>query len=85
MIINYISDLINYIDNGDYQVDNPWDEVLHATACYIKNHANSPNYGEDWTEFLNSINILDIIMQVDDDLTEMKEILKNHDEYDEIS
>lgn len=84
MIINSISDLKTYIDNGDYGTENPWEEVLLAAAYNIKADHNPPNYGEDWAEFLRSINITDIISEVDDDLTEMKKVLKDCEEYDEI-
>ena len=84
MIINSISDLKTYIDNGDYGTENPLEEVLLAAAYNIKADHKSPNYGEDWAEFLKSINITDIISEVDDDLTEMKTVLKDYEEYDEI-
>lgn len=71
MVINSRSDLKNYID-GDYGVENPWEDVLEEAASMVLDYDNCPNYGEDWRDFFNTINFSEIVIEADDSVTNQK-------------
>lgn len=77
MVINSVNDLSRYIDKGTYDTESPWDEVLSVATHEITKYTNVPQYKTDWTEFLNSINIPDIIKEVDANVTKIKKTVRD--------
>jgi len=69
MIINSIKDIKAWVNNGHIETANEWEKVLDKVVGRVWLDRNSPTIGEDWTEYLNSINLMDMISRVDDELT----------------
>jgi len=67
MNITTISDLINYLDCGvELNSDNPqlYAMTLERAARVIRNMPHCPEYGDDWTEFLSSVDVTTLLCNV---------------------
>lgn len=69
MIIKSTKDIKTWVDNGHIETHNEWEKVLDKVVGMIWFDRNSPAIGEDWEEYLNSIDLIDLISRVDDGLT----------------
>jgi trans-2-enoyl-CoA reductase len=69
MIINSISDLANYLDCGvELNCNNEeiYEMTLTHAARAIRNMPMCPEYGEDWSLFLETINCTDLLVETAD-------------------
>lgn len=65
MTINSTRDLKTAIDGG-WETTAPINQVLDTAVKRICGMADCPKWGEDWTDFLNSLRLSDIIAEADD-------------------
>jgi len=73
MNITTISDLINYLDCGvELNSDHLdfYDMTLERAARVIRDMPNCPEYGDDWTDFLSSLDVTTLICDVAEQLEE---------------
>jgi hypothetical protein len=69
MTINSRRDLITAIDNGQWDTENDWLRVMDALASMIRDLPDCPDYGTDWTGFLNGLNWPEMVIMADDSLS----------------
>lgn len=69
MTINSRRDLITAIDNGHWDTNNDWSRVMDVLASLIRDLPDCPEYGQDWTGFLNGLNWSEMVIMADDALT----------------
>jgi len=73
MNITTISDLINFLDCGvELNSDHLdfYDMTLERAARVIRDMPNCPEYGNDWTDFLSSLDVTTLICDVAEQLEE---------------
>ena len=68
MTIHSVSDLRNYIENSGFETVANWSAVVDRVVSVIGNLEDCPDYGQDWSEFLSSFDLCELIIEADDEL-----------------
>ena len=66
--ISSVNDLRNFIDNANIDTVSDWSKVVDRLRLRLASHADCPDFGEDWSEFLNSFDFCELAIEADDAL-----------------
>jgi hypothetical protein len=68
MTIHSVSDLKNYVGNSGFETVVNWSAVIDRVVNTIRNLEDCPDYGQDWSAFLSSLDLCELIIEADDEL-----------------
>ena len=68
MTIHSVNDIRNYIENSGFETVANWSAVVDRVVSAIRNLEDYPDYGQDWSEFLRSFDLCELVIEADDEL-----------------
>jgi hypothetical protein len=68
MTIHSVNDLRNYVDGSGFETVANWASVIDRVVGSIRNLEDCPDYGQDWSAFLSSFDLCELVIEADDEL-----------------
>ena len=68
MTINSMNDIRNYVDGSGFETVANWSAVVDRVVSVISNLEDCPDYGQDWSEFLGTLDLCELVIEADDEL-----------------
>lgn len=71
MVINNRLEISNWVHNNVPKESNDWLDICSLVFSYIKNMDGRPKYGEDWSNFFETIDLTNLVSLAQNKLKEI--------------